>query len=103
MLDGYRRFRWLTLGAIAKVACDYDGTSDAVLMPVVTAALGAICWFAVAQALAVGTLWAYGLAAIATPIAGLVTVLTVFSIGASIVYATQATELPANEEVVTRE
>ena len=99
----YQRLRWAFLGMVAEMACDYDDTVGAVAMPLVSAGMALICWYAVLQGALTGTLVSYGIVALATPIATLMTILAGFASAASVVYATQTTELPAGQEVVTRE
>jgi hypothetical protein len=103
----YQRLRWLFLGHVAEVACEYDKNGDDILfvatMPFITAAMAAVFLLTTVQTFALGTIAGYIAAAVMALCAAIGAVMTVIAAAASVVYATQTTELPPGEEVVTRE
>jgi hypothetical protein len=103
MLSWYRRARWLALGAIAGFACDYDDTAEALLLPPMVVGMAVISWFALSNAVGVGGAVGYLLVVVAAGFGIMFSIMAVLLLGATAVYATQTTELPAGEEVVTRE
>jgi len=102
----YRRARWVVLGEVAKAVEEYESAADAIAMPVFGCAATMLLWIGTLEigAYTVGGPIASSIAQFgAAVIAGTSTAVTAVSICASVVYATERTELPANEEVVTRE
>jgi hypothetical protein len=102
----YRRARWLFLGEVAEAVEGYDSAADAIGMPVLGCAVAALLWIGTVEigAYTVGGPITSSVAQFgAAFIAGIFTGLTAVHICASVVYATQTTELPAGQEVVTRE
>jgi hypothetical protein len=102
----YRRARWVFLGNVAEAVEEYDSAADAIGMPVLACAVATLLWVGTIElsAYTVGgpitsSVAQFGAAAIA----GLFTGVTAVHICASVVYATQTTELPTGQEVVTRE
>jgi hypothetical protein len=102
----YRRARWVFLGEVAEAVEGYDSAADAIGMPLLGWAVASLLWIGTIEigAYAAGgpilTRFAQFGGAI---IAGVFTGVAAVHICASVVYATERTELPANEEVVTRE
>jgi hypothetical protein len=102
----YRRGRWMFLGQVAEAVEDYESAADAIGMPVMACAVATLLWVG---AIELGAYTAGGpiVSSVAqfsaAVIAGIFTAQMTVQVYASFVYATQTTELPAGQEVVTRE
>lgn len=101
-----RRLLWLFKGHVAKEVEEYEDVGDAIFVPILAGAVSSILWIG---ALEIGTYTIGGQLAAevarfsAGLVAGMSTYLFVVLVCASAVYATERTELPAGEEVTTRE
>lgn len=96
------RVRWVFLGEVAQIACEYDDTSDALIIPIMSGLLATTLWFAASEAFRLGTPSGFILTLCASLYGVVLTGLAIVSTVATVVYATQPTELPAGEEVVRR-
>ena len=102
----YRRARWVFLGQVAEAVEDYESAADAIGMPMLGCAVATLLWIGTVEigAYSVGGPIASSAAQFgAAAIAGIFTAQMAVQVCASFVYATQTTELPGGQEVVTRE
>jgi hypothetical protein len=102
----YRRARWVVLGEVAKAVEEYESAADAIAMPVFGCAATMLLWIGTIELgayTAGGPIVSSAAQFSAAVIAGIFTAQMAVQVCASVVYATQTTELPAGQEVVTRE
>lgn len=96
----YEKLKWYFLGEVSEMADkEYQDGFDAIFFPAFCIVFGGSTGYAALE-LSAGPVWQAGIASLLALLSLFLAFLLVISLGASIVYATQRTELPEDPEVV---